>query len=63
MVLTLRAVLLELLEIKPTFVYLEEGEAPKPKTIIVRAGKVFPVKQLKVFFIEPGFLDKGPTSR
>lgn len=57
-VLTLKAVLPELLEIKPTFVYWEEGEAPKPKTIIVRAGKVFPVKQLKVSSSSPDFQTK-----
>ena len=54
-VLTLKAVLPELLEIKPTFVYWEAGEAPKPKTIIVRGGKVFPVKQLKVSSSSPDF--------
>ncbi|CEF49259.1 unnamed protein product [uncultured bacterium] len=54
-VLTLKAVLPELLEIKPTFVYWEEGEAPKPKTIIVRANKVLLVNQLNVSSSNPDF--------
>jgi hypothetical protein len=56
--LTLKAVLPELLEIKPTFVYWGAGEAPKPKTIFVRAGKVFPVKQLNVSSSNPDFQTK-----
>src|SRR6266700_1550165 len=47
-VLTLKAVLPEMLEITPSFVYWQGGEAPKPKTIVVRPGKDFPVKELKV---------------
>jgi hypothetical protein len=54
-VLTLRAVLPELLEIKPTFVYWQLGELAKPKTILVHASKVFPVKQLKVSSSSPDF--------
>jgi hypothetical protein len=34
------------------------GEAPKPKTIFVRAGKVFPVKQSKVSSSSPDFQTK-----
>jgi hypothetical protein len=47
-VLTLKAVLPEMLEITPSFVYWQGGEAPKPKTVVVRPGKDFPVKELKV---------------
>jgi hypothetical protein len=54
-VLTLKAVLPELLEIKPTFVYWEEGEAPKPKTILVRAAKAFLVNRLSVSSSNPDF--------
>jgi len=54
-VLTLKAVLPELLEIKPTFVYWEEGEAPKPKTILVRAAKAFLVNRLSVSSSSPDF--------
>src|SRR6266704_3177224 len=37
-VLTLKAVLPEMLEITPSFVYWTDGEAPKPKTVVVHAG-------------------------
>jgi len=47
-VLTLKAVIPTQLEITPTFVFWGQGEAPKPKTIVVRAAKDFPVKHLKV---------------
>src|SRR5437667_8356947 len=47
-VLTLKAVIPQQLEITPTFVFWGQGEAPKPKTIVVRAAKDFPVKPLKV---------------
>src|ERR1700751_4504689 len=57
-VLTLKAVLPELLDIKPSFVYWEAAEAPKPKTITVHAGKDFPVKELKVISSSPDFQTK-----
>jgi hypothetical protein len=47
-VLTLKAVLPDMLEITPTFVYWAGGEAPKPKTVVVHPGKNFAVKELKV---------------
>ena len=47
-VLTLKAVLPDMLEITPTFVYWTDGEAPKPKTVVVHPGKNFAVKELKV---------------
>src|SRR4029077_6679951 len=47
-VLTLKAVIPQELELNPTFVFWGQGEAARPKTIVVRAGKDFPVKQLKV---------------
>ena len=47
-VLTLKTVLPEVVEITPSFVYWQSGEAPKPKTIVVRPGKDFPVNDLKV---------------
>src|SRR5437867_2881725 len=43
-VLTLKAVIPQLLEINPTFVFWQQGEAASPKTIDVRANKDFPVK-------------------
>ena len=47
-VLTLKAVLPDMLEITPSFVYWTDGEAPKPKTVVVHPGKNFAVKELKV---------------
>ena len=57
-VLTLKAVIPQELEISPTFVFWGQGEAPKPKTIVVRAGKDFSVKQLKVTSSSPDFETK-----
>jgi len=50
------------LEIKPNFVYWENGEAPKPKTITVKAGKDVTVTKLDVTSSAPEFttkVDKG----
>jgi hypothetical protein len=57
-VLTLKAVIPQQLEITPTFVFWGQGEAPKPKTIVVRAAKDFPVKHLKVTSSSPDFRAK-----
>jgi hypothetical protein len=57
-VLTLKAVIPQQLEITPTFVFWGQGEAPKPKTIVVRAAKEFPVKHLKVTSSSPDFQTK-----
>ena len=54
-VLTLKAVIPQELEINPSFVFWRQGEARKPKTIVVRAGKGFSVKQLKVASSSPDF--------
>jgi len=54
-VLTLKAVIPQELEINPSFVFWRQGEALKPKTIVVRAGKDFSVKQLKVTSSSPDF--------
>jgi hypothetical protein len=57
-VLTLKAVLPESLEIKPTLVYWTGGEAPKPKTIVVHPGKDFRVGALRVNSSSPEFSTK-----
>ena len=57
-VLTLKAVIPQQLEITPTFVFWGQGEAPKPKTIVVRAAKDFPVKHLRVTSSSPDFQAK-----
>ena len=57
-VLTLKAVIPQQLEITPTFVFWGQGEAPKPKIIVVRAAKDFPVRHLKVTSSSPDFQAK-----
>ena len=57
-VLTLKAVIPQQLEITPTFVFWGQGEAPNPKSIVVRAAKDFPVKHLKVTSSSPDFQAK-----
>jgi hypothetical protein len=57
-VLTLKAVIPQELELNPTFVFWRQGDAATPKTIAVRAGKDFPVKQLKVTSSSPDFETK-----
>jgi hypothetical protein len=47
-VLTLKAVIPQMLEVQPALVYWQGGEAPKAKTVSVKAGKDFPVKEIKV---------------
>ena len=54
-VLTLKAVIAQMLEIQPPFVYWQSGEAPKAKTVRVKAGKDFAVKELKLSPTSPGF--------
>src|ERR1043166_7101361 len=41
-VLTLKAVIPQALEVTPTFVFWQDKEDPKPKTISVKAAKDFP---------------------
>jgi hypothetical protein len=57
-VLSLKAVIPQQLEITPTFVFWGQGEELKPKTIVVRAAKDFPVKHLKVTSSSPDFQTK-----
>ena len=57
-VLTLKAVIPQQLEINPTFVFWGQGEALKPKSIVVRASKDFPVKKLRVTSSSPDFQTK-----
>ena len=47
-VLALRAVIPQLLELRPSFVYWEDGEPAKPKTIMVKAAKELHATSLKV---------------
>jgi len=57
-VLTLKAVIPQQLEINPTFVFWGQGEALKSKSIVVRASKDYPVRQLKVTSSSPDFQTK-----
>ena len=47
-ILTLKATILQALEIKPTFVYWQSGEESKPKMISIKASKDFPAKNITV---------------
>src|SRR5438045_9789983 len=47
-VLTLKAMIAQLLELQPAFVFWQSGEDPKPKTILAKAGKGVTIKNLEV---------------
>lgn len=52
-ILTLRAVIPQMMELKPSFVYWESGEAPKPKIINVKTAKESKIKNLNVASSSP----------
>ena len=54
-VLTLKSVIPQMLEVQPSLVYWQGGEAPKAKTVSVKAGKDFPVKEIKVTPVSTDF--------
>jgi hypothetical protein len=56
--LVLKAVIPEMLQVQPAFVYWETGEAVKPKTITVRAGKDVAVGTVAVTSSSPDFSTK-----
>lgn len=58
LVLTLKAVLPEMLTLAPNFVYWTAGEETKAKTITVKAGKDFAAKNITVTSSNPEFLTK-----
>ena len=57
-VLTLKAMIGQALEIKPALVYWQGGEEPKPKTVMIKAAKDFPAKNLTVKSNSPVFTSK-----
>jgi hypothetical protein len=57
-VLTFRATIPQALEIKPTFVYWQSGDEPKPKKISIKASKDFPAKNITVRSNSPNFESK-----
>jgi hypothetical protein len=56
--LTLKAVLPQMLTINPTFVFWKGGEEAKAKTISVKSGPDFPVKNVKVTATNQDFTTK-----
>ena len=58
MVLTLRTIIPQQLEITPTFVFWKQGEKPDPKAITVKVGKEFTVNHIKVTSSSPDFQTK-----
>jgi hypothetical protein len=57
-VLTLKAVIPQMVEVRPTFVYWETSEPAKPKTITVKTAKELNVKALNVTSSSPEFQTK-----
>jgi hypothetical protein len=57
-VLTLKAVIPQMVEVKPTFIYWENSEPAKPKTITVKTAKELNVKSLNVSSSNPEFQTK-----
>ena len=56
--LVLKANIAQALEIQPTFVFWENGEAAKPKKITVKSGKGVPITKLDVTSSVPEFSTK-----
>jgi hypothetical protein len=57
-ILTLRAVIPQLLEVRPTFVFWENSEPATPKTIVVKAAKELNAKNVNVSSSSPDFTTK-----
>ena len=57
-VLTLKATIVQLLELQPAFVSWQANEDPKPKTIVAKAGKGVTIKNLEVASSTPDFTTK-----
>ena len=56
--LVLKAVIPDVLQVQPAFVYWQSGEEAKPKTITIRAGKDVPITTLDVTSSSPEFTTK-----
>lgn len=61
-ILTLRAVIPQLVELQPSFVYWDANESSKPKTIKVKTAKELKVKNLNVTSSSPDFETKVSSS-
>jgi uncharacterized protein DUF1573 len=57
-ILTLKANIVQLLELQPAFVSWQANEDPKPKTIVAKAGKGVTIKNLEVTSSAPEFTAK-----
>src|SRR5205823_8571266 len=57
-VLTLKAMIAQMLELQPAYVFWQSGEDPKPKTILAKAGKGVTIKNLEVTSSSPEFTAK-----
>jgi hypothetical protein len=57
-ILTLKATIVQLLELQPAFVSWQANENPKPKTILAKAGKGVTIKNLEVASSTPDFTTK-----
>ena len=57
-VLTLKAMIAQVIELEPGFVVWEANEAPKPKTILAKASKEVPVKNIEVTSSSADFTTK-----
>jgi len=54
-VLTLKAMIAQMLELQPAFVFWQSGEEPKPKTILAKVAKGTTIKNLEVTSSTPEF--------
>jgi hypothetical protein len=55
-ILSLKVVIPQVLELQPTFVFWQAGEAPKPKLIVAKAGAGVSIQQLDVSSSSPDFV-------
>lgn len=57
-ILTLKAMVTQVLELQPALVFWQANEDPKPKTIVAKAGKGVTIKSLEVTSSAPEFTTK-----
>lgn len=57
-ILTLKANIVQLLELQPTFLSWQANEKPEPKSIVAKAGKGVTIKNLEVTSSTPDFTTK-----
>lgn len=61
-ILTLKAVIASPLELQPTFVFWQQGEEAKPKTIVAKTTKEIPIKHIDVTSSSPEFQTNVETA-